>query len=327
MKTVSVIIPFYSNIDWLYEAMDSVLAQTYPIHEVILVNDGSKEDMSEFLTMYGDKIIYLYQDNAGPATARNNGIRHATGDYIAFEDSDDIWLPTKIEKQVAFMEESGAMWCHTGFYYWWPDTNKLKVVNTSRDYGDIFIQRLVSTQIATPAIMLNRKVYDEGDFLFPEGVRNGEDDQLYTKLAKQYKIGLYQEPLVKVRMRGTNSQNHAIERFHLRVHNYRSWKSEGQPLTPMIHIIYGFYSFYAKVFGIKSNKIKDFIAKCCWSIPYFLERIYVRYLFNHTDKDERYIKSFIKSMVGGVATYNTKFYVYIGLNAKPSCGTYRRAMA
>ena len=89
MKTVSVIIPFYSNIDWLYEAMDSVLAQTYPIHEVILVNDGSKEDMSEFLTMYGDKIIYLYQDNAGPATARNNGIRHATWDYIAFEDSDD----------------------------------------------------------------------------------------------------------------------------------------------------------------------------------------------------------------------------------------------
>ena len=61
MKTVSVIIPFYSHIDWLYEAIESVLAQSYPIHEIILVNDGSKEDMTEFLKKYGDKIQYIYQ--------------------------------------------------------------------------------------------------------------------------------------------------------------------------------------------------------------------------------------------------------------------------
>ena len=64
MKTVSVIIPFYSHIDWLYEAIESVLAQSYPIHEIILVNDGSKEDMTEFLKKYGDKIQYIYQENA-----------------------------------------------------------------------------------------------------------------------------------------------------------------------------------------------------------------------------------------------------------------------
>ena len=82
MRTVSVIIPFYSHIEWLYEAIESVLNQTYPIHEIILVNDGSKEDMTEFLAKYGDKITYVYQENAGPAAARNNGIRRATGDYI-----------------------------------------------------------------------------------------------------------------------------------------------------------------------------------------------------------------------------------------------------
>ena len=59
MKTVSVIIPFYSHIDWLYEAIESVLAQSYPIHEIILVNDGSKEDMTEFLKKYGDTIQYI----------------------------------------------------------------------------------------------------------------------------------------------------------------------------------------------------------------------------------------------------------------------------
>lgn len=291
-KTVSVIIPFYSHLDWLYEALESVLAQTYPIHEIILVNDGSQEDLTEFLARYGEKITYVYQENGGPAAARNNGIRRSTGNYIAFQDSDDIWFPTKIEKQVAFMEETGAMWCHTGFYYWWPETNKMKVVNTSRDYGNIYLQRHISTQIATPAIMLNRKVYDDGDFFFPENVRNGEDDQLYTKLAKIYDIALVQEPLVKVRMRGTNSQKHAIERFNLRVQNYTNWKAEKQNLSPMTHIIYSFYTLYAKIFGKKSTKFKDFLAKCCWTIPYVLERVYVKYLFKHTKKDERYIKRY-----------------------------------
>ena len=294
-KKVSVIIPFYSRLDWLYEAIESVLAQTYPIHEIILVNDGSKEDLTEFLDKYGKRIIYLKQENAGPAAARNNGIRHATGDYIAFEDSDDIWMPTKLEKQVAFMEETGTMWSHTGFYYWWPETGKLKRVNTSRDYGDIFLQRHVSTQIATPAIMLNRKLFESGDFYFPEYLRNGEDDQLYTRIAKHFCIALVQEPLLKVRMRGTNSQNHAIERFHLRVHNYRKWKAEGQMLPPMIHLIYGFYSFYAKIFGTGSSKAKDFLAKCVWTIPYALERVYVLYIFKHYHKQEKYIKRYGKT--------------------------------
>lgn len=288
-KTVSVIIPFYSHLDWLYEAIESVLAQTYPIHEIILVNDGSKEDLTEFLDKYGKRIIYLKQENAGPAAARNNGIRHATGDYIAFEDSDDIWMPTKVEKQVAFMEETGAMWCHTGFYYWWPSTNKVKRVNVSRDYGDVFLQRHISTQIATPAIMIDRSIYAEGDFFFPEGVRNGEDDQLYTKLSSVFQLGLVEEPLLKVRMRGTNSQTHAIERFHLRASNYRHWIEEKQQLTWMIHFIYFFYCSYAKIFSLKTNKMKNFIAKCFWTIPYMLERIYVRYLFAHIPKEEKYI--------------------------------------
>ena len=290
MKTVSVIIPFYSHIDWLYEAIESVLAQSYPIHEIILVNDGSKEDMTEFLKKYGDKIQYIYQENAGPATARNNGIKRATGDYIAFEDSDDIWLPTKIEKQIAFMEETSAKWSHVGFYYWWPETGKQVLVDSSRDYDDIFLQRHISTKIATPAVILDRSIYEEGEFFFPDKIRNGEDDQLYTKLSKHYRIALVQEPLLKVRMRGTNSQNHTIERFHLRVQNYNNWKADGEQLTLMIHVIYGFYTFYTKLFGKKSNIVKDFFAKCCWTIPYALER--VRYLFKHTSKDENFIRRY-----------------------------------
>ena len=295
MKKVSVIIPFYSHLDWLYEAVESVFAQTYTNYEVILVNDGSKEDLTDFLQKYKDSIIYLKQENAGPAAARNNGIRHASGDYIAFEDSDDIWLPTKLEKQVAFMEKTDTMWSHTGFYYWWPSTGKLKGVNTSRDYDDILEQRRISTQLATPSMMIDARVFKEEQLYFPEDKRNGEDDQLYTELAKRYKISLVEEPLLKVRMRDGNSNSHAIERFNLRVDNYRKWLANGEKLSFMVHFIYKHYELYSSIFGKKSTPIKDKLAKCLWVLPYFWERLYVKYLFRKTSKDERYIYRYSKT--------------------------------
>ncbi len=287
---VSIIIPFYSNVDWLEESIESVLNQTYRNYEIILVNDGSKEDLSCFLAKYAKYITYIEQPNQGPAAARNNGIRHSTGELIAFQDSDDIWLPTKLAEQVSFMIETDTMWSHTGFYYWYPGTGKLTEVNCSRDYDDISIQRMVSTQIATPSVMINRRVFDIGDFYFPESVRNGEDDQLYTRLARNFPISFIEEPLVKVRIRGFNSNGKAIERFNLRVANYNTWKRESIKLTPTIHLIYSFYRLYAKLFPQKSNKYWDVAAKIVWTLPYVIERIYIRYLFRHGGKDSRLIK-------------------------------------
>lgn len=287
---VSVIIPFYSRVDWLVEALDSVLCQTYRNYEIILVNDGSKEDMSDFLNKYGDKIKYIVQENQGPAAARNNGIRHATGEYIAFQDSDDIWLPTKLDEQVCFMRKTNTMWNHTGFYYWNPENDSLREVNCSRDYDDISLQRMVSTQIATPSVMIDRRVFEMGDFYFPERIRNGEDDQLYTRLARKFPISFVEEPLVKVRLRGTNSNGKAVERFNLRVTNYNQWKAEGIKLTPTIHLIYSFYRLYANIFPKHTNKFIDNVAKFAWIAPYAIERIYIRYLFKTGNKDSRLIK-------------------------------------
>lgn len=289
-KKVSIIIPFYSHLEWLYEAIESVFNQTYSNYEVILINDGSKEDLTGFLQTYGDRIIYIYQENAGPAAARNKGIRYSTGEYIAFEDSDDIWLSTKLEKQVAFMEKTGAKWSHVGFNYWWPESGKLVKVDSSRDYDNVYLQRHISTKIATPAVMLDRSIYMENDFFFPEQTRNGEDDQLFTMLSKYYPLALIQEPLVNVRMRGNNSQTRAIERFNLRATNYRKWIASGEELSFMIHFIYSFYCLYTKLFEKKQTRVSEQISKFLWIAPYILERIYVRYLFMRSAKDDKYIK-------------------------------------
>ena len=106
---VSAIIPTYNRAHIVCDAIDSVLAQTYPHIEVIVVDDGSKDDTLQKLQAYGDRIRVFSQKNAGPAAARNRGITEARGELIAFLDSDDIWLPDKTERQVALLQRAGEM--------------------------------------------------------------------------------------------------------------------------------------------------------------------------------------------------------------------------
>jgi GT2 family glycosyltransferase len=93
MPAASVIIPAYNRADLLAQAMESVLAQTMADLELIVVDDGSTDNTPAVLASYGDKLIALRQDNAGPGAARNAGIARAAGRYVCFLDSDDLWFP------------------------------------------------------------------------------------------------------------------------------------------------------------------------------------------------------------------------------------------
>lgn len=111
MPRVSVIIPTYNRQTYVSRAIDSVLSQTYRDFEVIVVDDGSVDNTKEVATAYGDAIRYVYQPNQGPGAARNLGIRSATGAYLAFLDSDDVWLPSKLAVQVELLERTGTEVC------------------------------------------------------------------------------------------------------------------------------------------------------------------------------------------------------------------------
>ncbi len=100
---VSVIIPTYNRGYFISKTIDSVLAQTYRPIEIIVVDDGSDDDTREVVGKFGAQVRYVYQQNAGLASARNTGLAAAEGEYIAFQDSDDIWLPWKLEAQVELM--------------------------------------------------------------------------------------------------------------------------------------------------------------------------------------------------------------------------------
>jgi glycosyltransferase involved in cell wall biosynthesis len=104
---VSVVIPTFNRATTIVRAVESVLQQTYRPLEVVVVDDGSTDKTPEVLQAYGSAIVYVRQDNAGPAAARNRGIRESKGDLVAFLDSDDLWRETKLARQVAVLERAG----------------------------------------------------------------------------------------------------------------------------------------------------------------------------------------------------------------------------
>ena len=105
MELVSVIIPTYNRAAWLKEAIESVLSQTYKQFELIVVDDGSTDPTGELLLQYGTKLSVLHTGHGGPSAARNCGIAAARGEYIAFLDSDDVWLPDKLRAQMLFFQD------------------------------------------------------------------------------------------------------------------------------------------------------------------------------------------------------------------------------
>src|SRR5690242_5053753 len=101
--TVSVIIPAYNSERYIADALRSVLAQTYMPQEIIVVDDGSSDGTARALDPFRSTIRYIYQKNRGEPAARNTGMREAKGDYIAFLDADDLWLPEKLDLQMTYL--------------------------------------------------------------------------------------------------------------------------------------------------------------------------------------------------------------------------------
>jgi glycosyltransferase involved in cell wall biosynthesis len=104
---VSIVIPTYNRAELVCQTIENVFQQTYSNFELIVIDDGSTDQTQSRLRQYGDRIRVFTQDNAGPAVARNRGIELARGEIIAFQDSDDLWKPVKLERQIALLEHFG----------------------------------------------------------------------------------------------------------------------------------------------------------------------------------------------------------------------------
>ncbi|ANH80931.1 hypothetical protein A8C56_07995 [Niabella ginsenosidivorans] len=298
-KKISVIIPFYSGVDWLEEAVQSVLDQTHYDHEIIVVNDGSPENIASFLSKYERHIIYKFKENGGPASARNLALKCATGDYIAFLDSDDVWLPLKSEKQISFMETTGAMWSHTCCYNWYPSLDKFVLTKNETDYGNVYLQSFISLRINTPSLVIDKRCFDaHPELTFYEDMRYAQDAALWSRIAYYYPLALLKEPLVKVRQRGTNAASRAVVRFNAKSIIYSKIKKGQYKNVPTsILFIYKQYVIGNTILNSlkKSFKTKEstleFFGKVFWCIPFIQERIIA---FRLRSKNIKLYKSFVR---------------------------------
>lgn len=202
---VSVIIPTYNRRVWLQEAIDSVLAQRGVEFECIVVDDGSTDGTGEVLAQrYGNRIRYVWQDNQGESVARNHGAELANGEYLAFLDSDDLWMPEKLAEQTTFLDSNSAfaaVYCQA----WRIDKNKKRLPGKPNGYlltnFDFNLTYLLEKNLplSGSTVMIRRQVF-KAIGGYDREVRFGEDLEFALLLAvKGYRLGIVQRPLASIR--------------------------------------------------------------------------------------------------------------------------------
>ncbi len=193
---VSVIIPTYNRGWILEEAVDSVLEQTYTDFELIVVDDGSTDDTRALLQPYGQRIAYVHQDNQGVSAARNTGLRLARGELIALLDSDDLWKPAKLARQVAFFDaHPDAQICQTE-EVWIRRGRRVNPKNRHRKpSGWIFEPSLALCLVSPSAVMLRRGLMDAMGG-FDVSLPACEDYDLWLRISLRCPIHLIEEALV-----------------------------------------------------------------------------------------------------------------------------------
>jgi len=150
--TVSIVIPFYNEAELTCRAIKSALDQTHPYIEVIAVNDGSTEDISkvEALAEKHDNLKIISIENGGVGNARNVGMKASTGEYIAFLDSDDVFLPFKVSNQLSAMMDEGYLFSHTSYHVEYPNGRPgLGVIHSGQQSGELYPDLIRSCSIST----------------------------------------------------------------------------------------------------------------------------------------------------------------------------------
>jgi glycosyltransferase involved in cell wall biosynthesis len=206
VTTISVIIPTYNYARFLGEAIDSVLAQTRPALEIIVVDDGSTDDTPRILAEYGDRIRVIRQENLGASAARNTGIAAARGEWLAFLDSDDLWRPQKLEcdaARIAADPDLGMVHCGAEQF---DNTGQTLFVFLGGREGWVApdLLRLDREVIAAPGSGLTvRKTAAEEAGGYDPRLEAAEDWDFCYRVACRYRAGFIPEVLARYRLHGS----------------------------------------------------------------------------------------------------------------------------
>jgi glycosyltransferase involved in cell wall biosynthesis len=208
---VSVIIPVYNSEKHISRAIDSVLRQTLPACEVIVINDGSKDGTEKVLEQFNGRIIYKTVPNGGASKARNIGIAMSTGEWVAFLDSDDEWQSDKLERQVALIArhpQAGLVFSAYDLTSGQKEQARTISFGQIHPLGQTVVQRnqpviedcfyllFIENFIKTSTVMIRRDILNQAGF-FDETLRTVEDRDLFIRVANLTAVLFVREPLVR----------------------------------------------------------------------------------------------------------------------------------
>lgn len=218
MPRVSVIIPTFNLAQYLGQAVESVLSQTYDDLELIVVDDGSTDQTHELVGRFGDRVRYLYQANQGVASARNAGIKAASGEFLAFLDADDVWLPEKLALQIPLLEKNSAVGLVYGDVSFLQQTTGTitgrHVERVPHPTGWIWSQVILGNPIPSPTPVVRRDVM-EAVGGFDTALAMVDDWECWIRIARVAEIDCVGEPVALYRLH-SNQTFRNLERFRER---------------------------------------------------------------------------------------------------------------
>ena len=247
---VSVIIPAFKVASFIGKTLDSVLAQTFADFEVIVVNDGSPdtEEFERAIEPFRDRIYYLKQENQGASVARNTGLQAARGEFVAFLDADDLWLPDYLQEQLRFINERGCdLVCADAILFGNGATENQtymeELMDAAPSEGEVTFLQLLNTErhIITSGVVVRRQpIMDVG--LFDKNLRNSQDFDLWLRLARHgARLAYQKKALLKYRQRtdGLTGDEVNCHKRELRIYekierSYGFTPSEREQFLPVI---------------------------------------------------------------------------------------------
>jgi glycosyltransferase involved in cell wall biosynthesis len=205
--TISVVIPAFNCELYVGEAIESVLAQTLPAHEIIVIDDGSTDGTMNVLRGFGARLRVIAQQNQGPSVARNRGAALATGAWLAFLDADDSWLPWKLQRQMEVAAEQDVAMVYTDRLNIGARGALPEIHGDIQELysGDVFVDLLLrGNHMSLSSVVIGTDLFKAlGGFA--EHMRASEDWDLWIRAAEHNRIGVVAEPLIRYRFHATMS--------------------------------------------------------------------------------------------------------------------------
>lgn len=217
MVKVSIGIPAYNYANYLPEAIESILRQTFKDWELVVVDDEStdntKEVVQKYIKKYGDKIKYVWQKNKGLAGSRNTAIKNSTGKYIAFLDADDIWFPKKLATEVRFLDNHprvGVVYSNWEFFGEKKENHTVGMAEYPFNRGWVLKKFFIKCPISYSSVMLRRKCFDKVG-LFDESLKQCEDVDITLRIARYFQFDYISTPLSGYRYHENNMHLDLVE--------------------------------------------------------------------------------------------------------------------